>query len=197
MRKFLLLLRMENTEEENNFYIKAITQYGGEVLLVRDTDTKDELITVLEQVEGILLPGGNDVGKWDYFLIDYAVSHHLKLFGICQGMQSMALWKSNRSLVFLDNDLHHQMEGYVHSVELEDSKFEEILGTHSICVNSYHYQTVENSSFFKIVGKSSDGLIEVVENSDHIFQIGVQWHPERMLEYDLCSRKLFSYFVSC
>ena len=79
MRKFLLLLRMENTEEENNFYIKAITQYGGEVLLVRDTDTKDELITVLEQVEGILLPGGNDVGKWDYFLIDYVVSHQLKL----------------------------------------------------------------------------------------------------------------------
>lgn len=197
MKKFLLLLRSENTEEENNFYIKAITQYGGEVLLVRDTDTKEKFLTILKQVDGILLPGGNDVGNWDYFLIDYAVFHHLKLFGICQGMQSMALWKSNNSLVSIGNDLHHQKEGYVHSVEVEDSRLKQILGMGSIYVNSYHYQTVKSSKIFRVVGKSSDGLIEVIENSNHIFQIGVQWHPERMLGYDVCSRKLFSYFVSC
>ena len=94
MKKFLLLLRSENTEEENNLYIKAITKYGGEVLFVCDTDTKEELLSALTQVEGVLLPGGYNVGNWDYFLIDYAVSHHLKLLGICQGMQSMALWQS-------------------------------------------------------------------------------------------------------
>ena len=197
MKKFLLLLRSENTEEENNLYIKAITEYGGEVLFACDTDTKEVLLSVLEHVEGILLPGGYTVGNWDYFLIGYAVSHHLKLLGICQGMQSMALWQSRDYLIPIGSDLHHQKEGYVHSVVLEDSRLKQILGMHSIYVNSYHYQTVKNSCCFRVVGKSYDGLIEAVENSNHIFQIGVEWHPERMLEYDSCSRKLLSYIVSC
>lgn len=92
MSKFLLLLRSENTDEENKCYIRAIEQFGGEVVLVRDTDSYDDVLRMLQEVCGILLPGGYDVGRLDCFLISYAVSHQLRLLGICQGMQSMALW---------------------------------------------------------------------------------------------------------
>lgn len=195
MSKFLLLLRSENTDEENKCYIRAIEQFGGEVVFVRDTDSYDDVLQVLDDIVGILLPGGYDVGRLDYFLISYAVSHQLRLLGICQGMQSMALWKSNNHLVAIGGDAHHQKEGYVHSVLLDDSRLQQILGVSQIKVNSYHYQTVLSSHYFKVVGKSSDGFIEVVEDSNQYFQIGVQWHPERMLEYDDASRKLFLEFV--
>ena len=45
------------------------------------------------------------------------------------------------------------------------------------------------------MGRSDDGLIEVVENKNHPFQIGVQWHPERMLEYDDDSNTIFQAFI--
>ena len=52
------------------------------------------------------------------------------------------------------------------------------------------------SKEFEIVGKSEDGLVEALENKNHSFQIGVQWHPERMISYDSLSRKLFQRFLS-
>ena len=195
MSKFLLLLRSENTEEENKCYIRAIEEFGGEVVFVRDTDSYDDVLKVLQEVYGILLPGGYDVGRLDYFLIFYAVSHQLRLLGICQGMQSMTLWRSDDHLVSIGNQSHHQKEGYVHSVLLDDGRLEQILGANQIKVNSYHYQSVLSSHYFRVVGKSSDGFIEAVEDSNQYFQIGVQWHPERMLDYDDVSRRLFLAFV--
>lgn len=195
MNKFLLLLRSENTEEENRYYIQAIEKFGGKVVFVHDTDSYDYVLHILNGVFGILLPGGYDVGRLDYFLIAYAVFHQLRLLGICQGMQSMALWGTCNSLVSIGNQTHHQKEGYVHSVLLKDSRLQQILGVSQIKVNSYHYQTVFDSHCFRVVGKSSDGLIEAVEDSNQYFQIGVQWHPERMLDYDAVSRKLFLTFI--
>ena len=67
MSKFLLLLRSENTEAENKYYIQAIEEFGGEVVFARDTDSYDDVLKVLQEVCGILLPGGYDVGRLDYF----------------------------------------------------------------------------------------------------------------------------------
>ena len=195
MAKFLLLLRSENTEKENRFYIQAIQRFGGEVVFISDTDSYDDVLHALDSVSGVLLPGGYNVGRLDYFLIDYVVSHQLKLLGICQGMQSMALWGSSNQLISIGNSSHHQEEGYVHSVILENSRLQDVLGVHSFYVNSYHYQKVLDSYYFRVVGTSSDGVIEAIEDSNHSFQIGVQWHPERMLEYDEYSKKIFSSFV--
>ena len=53
---------------------------------------------------------------------------------------------------------------------------------------------MERSNYFKAVGYSDDGLIEAVEGSGD-FQIGVQWHPERMLDFDEGSVRLFKAFL--
>ena len=70
-----------------------------------------------------------------------------------------------------------------------------MLGQNKIMVNSYHYEQVKSSKEFEIVGTSRDGVIEAIENPNHRFQIGVQWHPERMLSYDEISRRLFRGFI--
>lgn len=195
--KILLLLRPENDEVRNHFYQNAIMRFGGEVVTVRDEDSKDKFLEKLKDVDGILLPGGDVVGPWDFFLIDYAISHKLRLLGICQGMQSMALWKTERDLVGIGNTSHNiKDDRYAHFVSLKPSRLRDIVGKDTIRVNSYHNYTALDCGNFDVVGQSDDGLIEAIENPDHYFQIGVQWHPERMLDYDEDSRKILQAFLA-
>ncbi len=195
MKKILLLIRKENSEYANKKYIEAIEKFGGEIVIIYDYYSEEECLKHLQEVAGILLPGGDEVGTLDFFLIKYALDNKLKLLGICQGMQSMALYGSNDKLVEIGNLTHKKDEGYIHEVYLVPSKLKSIYDSDCIMVNSHHLQTVLRSHCFFVVGKSSDGLIEAIESSGDIFQIGVQWHPERMLDYDVNSCNLFKKFI--
>ncbi len=108
----------------------------------------------------------------------------------------MAIYGSNDKLISINNSSHSSDEKYVHSVYLKPGKLMRLLGKDKLLVNSHHLQTVKNSYKFIVFGYSNDGLIEVVEGWKDIFQIGVQWHPERMLDYDVNSRKILEEFVS-
>ena len=35
-----------------------------------------------------------------------------------------------------------------------------------------------------------------MENTDSLFNLGVQWHPESMIDYDDNAFKLIKYFIS-
>lgn len=188
MKKVCILKRIENTKEENDYYQNAIKSFDGEPLLIDENNLQQ-----LGTCQGILITGGFHKGKLDDYLIEYAICNNLPLLGICQGMQSMALYHTNQKLEKIEN--HHQKEGYQHEVKLGKSNLSRILGQSKIMVNSYHYEQVKNSKEFEIVGVSRDGVIEAIENPNHRFQIGVQWHPERMLSYDEISRRLFQSFI--
>ena len=47
-----------------------------------------------------------------------------------------------------------------------------------------------------IVGISNDGIIEAIEDKNKRFFIGVQWHPESMIEYDSIQNKIFKKFIN-
>ena len=50
-------------------------------------------------------------------------------------------------------------------------------------VNSAHHQSVKViGAGFVVTAQSDDGIIEVIESPSHRFVIGVQYHPERMLQ---------------
>lgn len=188
MKNVCILKRTENTKEENEYYIRAIEKFGGTPILI-DEDNLDELKNCL----GIVITGGFSKGKLDDYLIEYALTNHLSLLGICQGMQSMGLYHTNQNLEKVEN--HHKKEGYQHEVKLLESNLSSILEKNTVMVNTYHYEMVNSSKEFQVVGYSSDGVIEALENPNHKFQIGVQWHPERMLSYDRDSAKLFQRFI--
>lgn len=190
-----VLIRRENSDVANEYYVKGIEKFGGTVILINDNDSRKELEDKLSRVDGILLTGGDDVGPIDFYLISYALENKLKLLGICQGMQSMCLYGSSLGLIPIGNDSHKRDEGYVHGVTLSDGVLREVFGMSKVMVNSHHLQTISNSHLFRVVGYSDDGLIEAIEGNNGVFQIGVQWHPERMLEYDSWSRYLLETFV--
>lgn len=192
----LLLIREESSNNNINNYIRAIELYNGNVIKIKDNIDINCLLKILKNIDGILLTGGDKVGRLDYFLIKYAIDNNLKLLGICQGMQSMALYGSEDSLVEIGNLSHNKYKNYCHYVKLSNSKLKDILNKDVVEVNSYHKQKVLNSNYFKIVGMSDDGIIEAVESNNNIFQIGLQWHPEKMIDYDNNSKLIFDYFIN-
>lgn len=192
----LLLIREESSNNNINNYIRAIELYNGNVIKIKDNIDINCLLKILKNIDGILLTGGDKVGRLDYFLIKYAIDNDLKLLGICQGMQSMALYGSEDSLVEIGNLSHNKYKNYCHNVKLSNSKLKNILNKEVVEVNSYHKQKVLNSNYFKIVGMSDDGIIEAIESNNNIFQIGLQWHPEKMIDYDNNSKLIFDYFIN-
>lgn len=184
MKKICVLKRSENTDVENEAYLNAISKFGGNPILI-DRDNIDEL----KNCSGILITGGFSKGDLDDYLISYALENNLPLLGICQGMQSMAMYDTSNLLVDVDN--HYQED---HFVILDDSNLRKIIDKDKFIVNSFHHQQVKSSKLFRVVGKSLDGVIEALENENHPFQIGVEWHPERMIESEE-SKRLFREFI--
>lgn len=195
MKKLGILIRPENTKEENYGYFQIALQNGLEIILLDALDQKQDFLEKCQRCNGFLLTGGNHNDWYDDMIIDYALTHQIPLLGICQGMQSMAIYKSGTDTVKIGNDSHHLSKEKRHIVKLESGRLKEILKTDKIWVNSYHYEKVEDSKLFEVTGYSEDGIIEVVENKNHPFQIGVQWHPERMMESET-GKKMIESFIN-
>ena len=195
--KILLLNREENAGYANECYRNAIERFGGVVVECNYHDHYEDILGLLNSVDGVLLPGGDKASVMGLFIINYCVKNDKRLLGICLGMQEMCVYSSDDKIISL-NHLRHSVdeEKYVHEVSLDPkSRLYKIYGDKDIKVNSHHKQTLERSNYFKAVGYSDDGLIEAVEGKGD-FQIGVQWHPERMLDYDEGSVKLFKRFLN-
>ncbi|MEM7033044.1 MAG: gamma-glutamyl-gamma-aminobutyrate hydrolase family protein [Chloroflexota bacterium] len=215
---------------QNTAYIEAVIQAGGIPLLVPVNPDKGALRKVYDRLDGVLLAGGGDVDPVRYgetkhetvMLIEderdqvelamtrWAIDEEKPLFGVCRGIQVMAvatggtLWQDLPSQVpaVLEEDYTHSngdlpRNTLVHEVELlPGSQIAEITGESRIAVNSLHHQAVKQApSGYEITGRSQDGVIEVIEQPDHQFCLGVQWHPEEMVKDEASARKLFAAFV--
>ena len=83
---------------------------------------------------------------------------------------------------------------YAHLIKIDySSKLFQILKKSVILVNSFHKCSVKHTTL-DAVAKSEDGIIEAIEDKNHPFFIGVQWHPETMISYDIMSQRLFESF---
>lgn len=166
--------------------------------------TEEEKAMLDEQLsfcKGIVLPGGNRMYEYDYYVLEYAICHDIPILGICMGMQVM--WNYPRYTKNIKNETsieHHSKEPFAHSVTLLDSSLLcKICGEVSFQVNSqhhYHINEKETSNYYQIVGYSEDGLSEAIECPRNRFNIGVQWHPELLLEESEISKRLFAAFLS-
>ena len=65
-------------------------------------------------------------------------------------------------------------------------------------VNSFHHQAVRcTGNLFRVSARSSDGVIEAMESTEHKSIIGVQWHPECfILAGDRSQMPIFNWLVS-
>lgn len=175
-----------------------------------------------EMVDGILLPGGDDLDpalwggspgeghvasdprrtEYEMALALSAIERDVPLLGICLGAQllNVALGGSLRTDVggrHLDSE---RLLALRHDVDvMKGSLLARALGMPAggtLSVNSAHRNAPDGlGGPLRASAFSSDGIIEAVEHRDRSFVLGVQWHAEHGASGDPASAHLFRSFV--
>lgn len=208
-----------------HYYVESIRDAGGIPLLVPPLQTTEEAGDILQLISGLVLTGGGDISpKYlgeaprrgigagfperdfsEILLARLALQRDFPLLGICRGIQVLAVAAGGG----VYQDIFSQYSGSMphsqtiprqyswHDVAIvKDSMLFKLLNKTEISVNSLHHQAVARvPEGFIQCAAATDGIIEGIEKSGAKFCLGVQWHPESMLETEFHSRVLFKGFV--
>jgi len=138
----------------------------------------------------------------------WALAERLPLLAICRGIQVLNVAAGGT----LYQDVGTQIPGALthptlagrpkaiiaHTVDVEaDSRLARIFGAGQLGVNSAHHQAAKSVGRGLIVtARAPDGVIEGLEDPSHPFCLGVQWHPEAMIDEYCEHRGLFGALVA-
>ena len=156
------------------------------------------------------LPSLEDINPRRYAferaLVLDAVRRDLPVLGICRGMQTIAAVLGGR-VANLDAQegggetiTHYQQAPGgrpTHGIEIQrGSHLAAIIDGEEAQVNSFHRQSVADPGHdLAVSARARDGVIEAVEGPGQPFLVGVQFHPEQLLNRDTRWLRLFEMFV--
>ena len=129
-----------------------------------------------------------------------AIQKKIPILAICRGFQLINCVQGGTLIQDLGESLSkiHKVENKLdkaHGLKIEnDSLLFEIVGNERTLVNSAHHQAIDRlGNDLKISCRSDDGTVEGIEwadKTDKAFFIGVQWHPERMKDFELADHPI-------
>jgi len=202
-------------------YVEAVVAAGGvPVVLPAVADAHDRLIEIVVNADALLLSGGGDVDPkryepdgtvasetcevdpardrleiWAYLA---ARARGLRVLGICRGIQLLAVAAGGRlhqhvpAAGFEDHwrrDLEFEP---AHAITADPGSLALAALAHAPKINSIHHQAVADPGELRATAWSDDGLIEAIEGDD---VLGIQWHPERLLDFDSRHLAPFNWLV--
>jgi putative glutamine amidotransferase len=202
-------------------YHRSFLAAGALPVLLPVVEDRSTLSRYLDRLDGLVFTGGLDVpphsygepkhprteechpSRWanDRLLAQLVLEQPVPVLAICMGVQLLNVVYGGTLIQHLETEIQHAAKDpgndSRHSIVLErDSRLFQILGATEIEVNSAHHQAVDKlAPGLRAVAKALDGTVEAVEMTDRAFFLGVQWHPERILERPE-QRRLFEAFVS-
>jgi putative glutamine amidotransferase len=136
----------------------------------------------------------------------WALDADMPILAICRGIQVLnvaaggTLWQDIAGQLpnAAKHDYHpdYPEDFLAHSIKpLPGSRLSEILGPDDISVNSLHHQAIDKlGRGLRPVAHSPDGIVEAVEGTDARWIVGVQWHPEWLVDSDPRMLALFEAF---
>ncbi len=136
-------------------------------------------------------------------LARWACQEGLPTLAICRGIQTVNVSAGgtliqdiptqNRDALSHSSVAGRPLRTVAHTVDVNpDSRLAHLIGAGEISVNSAHHQALKLvGDRLIVVARAPDGIIEGVEAPDHPFCIGVQWHPEVMVDHTSAMRRLF------
>ncbi|WP_320006202.1 gamma-glutamyl-gamma-aminobutyrate hydrolase family protein [Maridesulfovibrio sp.] len=134
-------------------------------------------------------------------LINHALENEIPMLGICRGMQLIN--------VVMGGSLHQEIADVYEDVSnpktvlphkrisiKSGSMLADVLGKTSTYVNSLHHQSInEVGQELDVVAECDAGIIQAVEGRKKRFLLGVQWHPEFLVQYG-SQRRIFNALVT-
>jgi putative glutamine amidotransferase len=141
--------------------------------------------------------------------VRWAIEENKPVLGVCRGMQILNA-ASGGTLYqdcseFYPGSLKHDYfptagfarDYLAHEVRLAPgSLLERAFQAPQIEVNSMHHQGIcDLGDGLVATAHAPDGLIEAIEHTGVDFAVGVQWHPEMLIERDAGTRRLFETFL--
>ncbi len=186
-------------------YVQRVSDSGAVPMLIPSIEKEENIETLLDIADGVLLIGGRDYDPADFgelphpetvrnrmrphFDITFGkavLKRKMPVLGICAGCQLLNIVSGGKLIQHLDNAEKHR-KGVFHSAKiLCDGFFAEALGKSAndeIIVNSFHHQAVAPycpGKGVKVTAEAFDGSIEAIEFEGERMVLGVQFHPERM-----------------
>ncbi len=182
-----------------------------------------EIEKYISLVDGVILSGGADVDPniygelpipqlgtidpirdaYEMKLACSIIREKKPVLAICRGCQVLnvaaggSLWQDINTQVkgSLKHDQQAPLSYASHTVRFtKGSILSKIYGAEKVGVNSFHHQGVKSLGLgLTSIAWADDGTIEAVEGNGR-FMVGVQWHPERMI--DSAHSELFKAFIS-
>ena len=137
-------------------------------------------------------------------LVQEALSRGVPVLGICGGEQLLAVAVGGTLLQHIPDSIRDALEheqpnprdepGHQVAI-LPSTMLADIVGSSSMAVNSAHHQAVaEAGPFARVAAVAPDGVIEAIEDPRFRFCLGVQWHPEFLI--DPGDRRIFDAFAA-
>ena len=207
-------------------YIDSVIRAGGVPYVLPFNTDDEIIEEMVKNVDAIILSGGNDVfpllygeepkeklgeifpdrDHFDTVLIKTAEKLKKPILGICRGHQLINVvfgGTLHQDLSYAENiSIKHFQKAkwnvFTHSISINKNSFLNNIFESGIgFVNSFHHQIINKiAPGFKPIAKSSDGVIEAIENlSTQNLILGIQWHPEMMTATDEYAHKIFLKFI--
>lgn len=124
-------------------------------------------------------------------LMQAALRRNMPVLGICGGMQLLNVVLGGTLFQDIgrevanarDHEQKHERSQPHHPVDVKDGTvLADLLGKGQLMVNSTHHQAVKRTGERVVISATSpDGVVEAIEAPQHLFAVGVQWHPELLI----------------
>lgn len=146
----------------------------------------------------------DDRTNFEWAITEKALAQDMPVLGICGGMQLLHVILGGTLIQHIPDEVqdalaHEQpnpRDEAGHRVHVEPgTRLHHICGADRMAVNSAHHQAPKDSpGGVRVSALAPDGVIEGIESTRHRFALGVQWHPEFLL--DSADERIFAAFVA-
>lgn len=211
----------DNKQFVSDAYIQAIKSSGGLPLILPLVKSRPCIQEYVSLCDGFLFCGGDDItpllfgqepsfglGKTDISLDLFQIrlmktilEAPKPILAVCRGMQILNVACGGtifQDLNLVDFEVINHMQTSTSRKDISHrvfftpkTKMNRYFGEFAF-TNSFHHQAVHQLGRGLIVsGKTGDNIIEAIEMPAQPFVVGVQWHPETMIDHSQQMKQLF------
>ena len=212
---------IDNKQFVTDAYIQAVKSSGGLPIVLPLVKSKTVIQEYVSLCDGFLFCGGGDItpllfgqepdygiGSTDITLdlfqirlMKEIIKDEKPVLAICRGMQILNVACGGtiyQDLNQLDMETINHMQTSLSRRDISHKVFftpktrlHRMFGDFAY-TNSFHHQAIDRLGNGLIAsGITGDDIVEAVEMPSHPFAVGVQWHPESMLETASNMKQLF------